>query len=151
LDARTRQEAAPLGSNQCTLLAASLRSCTFPRRISQKPPLRFFSTAISLLQFCFFVNEQKQARKYLVSGVVQGVGFRYFTQRAAARLKLGGYVRNLRDGRVEVFAMGTPEQLDELCSHLERGPRFSSVSQVLEESATLDVKYEKNFVIGITD
>ena len=60
-------------------------------------------------------------------------------------------MRNLRDGRVEVFAMGTPEQLDELCSHLERGPRFSIVSQVLEESATLDVKYEKNFVIGITD
>ena len=120
-------------------------------RLARTAVIGFFPQANSLLQFCFFVNEQRQARKYLVSGVVQGVGFRYFTQRAAARLKVGGYVRNLKDGRVEVFAMGTAEQLDELCSHLERGPRFSSVTQVLEESAASDAKYEHNFVIGPND
>jgi len=98
-----------------------------------------------------FVNEPKQAKKYLVSGTVQGVGFRYFTQRAAAKLKVAGYVRNLRDGRVEVFVMGTPQQLHELRSMLERGPRFSSVTEVREEAASLDPQYEQNFVIGYPD
>jgi acylphosphatase len=98
-----------------------------------------------------FVNEPKQARKYLVSGTVQGVGFRYFTQRAAAKLKGGGYVRNLRDGRVEVFVMGTPQQLHELRTILEHGPRFSSVTEVREEAASPDPQYEENFVIGYTD
>ncbi len=98
-----------------------------------------------------FVNEPKQARKYLVSGTVQGVGFRYFTQRAAAKLKVGGYVRNLRDGRVEVFVMGTPQQLHELRGILERGPRFSSVTEVREEAASPDPQYEQNFVIGNSD
>jgi acylphosphatase len=98
-----------------------------------------------------FVNEPKQARKYLVSGTVQGVGFRYFTQRAAAKLKVGGYVRNLHDGRVEVFVMGTPQQLHELRTILERGPRFSSVTEVREEAASPDPQYEQNFVIGYTD
>jgi len=41
--------------------------------------------------------------------MVQGVGFRFFTQAAAEELCISGFVRNLRDGRVEVFAMGTPE------------------------------------------
>jgi acylphosphatase len=41
------------------------------------------------------------ARKFIISGLVQGVGFRFFTQRAAARHQVHGYVRNLTDGRVE--------------------------------------------------
>ena len=81
-----------------------------------------------------FVNEPKQARKYLISGAVQGVGYRYFTQRAAAKMKVGGYVKNLRDGRVEVFVIGTPQQHRELRTLLERGPRFSSVTEVREEA-----------------
>jgi len=95
-----------------------------------------------------FVSEPKQARKFLISGTVQGVGFRYFTQRAAAKIKVGGYVKNLHDGRVEVFAMGTPQQLRELRSVLERGPRFSSVTEVREESASIDPQYDEAFVIG---
>ena len=50
----------------------------------------------------------KVARHYLVSGEVQGVGFRFFAQRVAARHQVTGYVRNLDDGRVEVHAEGTP-------------------------------------------
>jgi acylphosphatase len=95
-----------------------------------------------------FVDEPKQARKYLISGSVQGVGFRYFTQRAAAKIKVGGYVKNLGDGRVEVFAMGTPQQLRELRSVLERGPRLSSVTQVSEQSVSIDPQYDGGFVIG---
>jgi acylphosphatase len=95
-----------------------------------------------------FVDEPKQARKFLISGTVQGVGFRYFTQRAAAKIKVGGYVKNLRDGRVEVFAMGTGQQLRALHNELKRGPRFSSVTEVREESAPSDAKYDGVFVIG---
>lgn len=84
----------------------------------------------------------------MISGTVQGVGFRYFTQRAAAKIKVGGYVKNLRNGRVEVFAMGTPQQLRELRSVLERGPRFSSVTHISEESASIDPQYDEVFVIG---
>ena len=42
--------------------------------------------------------------------MVQGVGFRYFAQDAAEKLRVSGFVRNLRDGRVEAYVMGTPEQ-----------------------------------------
>jgi len=98
-----------------------------------------------------FVNEPKLARKYLISGAVQGVGYRYFTQRAAAKMKVGGYVKNLRDGRVEVFVIGTPQQHRELRTLLERGPRFSSVKEVREEAASPDPQYETEFVIGYND
>ncbi|MCA1818293.1 MAG: acylphosphatase, partial [Acidobacteria bacterium] len=50
----------------------------------------------------------KIARKFLISGRVQRVGFRFFAQRAAARHQVAGYVRNLADGRVEVLAEGAP-------------------------------------------
>jgi acylphosphatase len=86
-----------------------------------------------------------------VSGRVQGVGYRLFAQREAAEIKVGGWVRNLGDGRVEVFAMGTAQQLREMRSALERGPRFSSVKGVAEEAAAVDPRYEKDFVIGDGD
>ena len=97
------------------------------------------------------MNEPKQARKYLISGTVQGVGYRYFAQHAAAKLKVGGYVKNLRDGRVEVFVMGTPQQLRELRAVLERGPRFASVTEVREEAASPDPRYDQLFIIGNSD
>ena len=77
------------------------------------------------------------ARRYYIRGRVQGVGFRYFAQRAAAQLGVGGYVRNLDDGRVEVYAVGTPEQLSELAGLLWTGPRFSSVRGVEEREAAV--------------
>lgn len=94
------------------------------------------------------MSETKQAKRYFVSGMVQGVGFRYFTQDVADRLKIAGFVRNLRDGRVEVFAMGTPQQHGELRALLERGPRFSSVTEVVEEPAAPEAQYEDSFVIN---
>jgi acylphosphatase len=93
------------------------------------------------------VCDEKQTRRYFVSGIVQGVGFRFFVQREAEKLRIGGYARNLFDGRVEVLAVGSPAQLDKLKSALERGPRFSSVSGVREEEAQADPHYEKDFVI----
>ena len=95
-----------------------------------------------------FVTEDKQAKRYFVSGNVQGVGFRFFTQRAAERLQLSGYTRNLPDGRVEAYAVGTPDQLAKFRSILERGPLGATVSEVKEEQAAVDPNYEEGF--GIT-
>jgi acylphosphatase len=93
------------------------------------------------------VSELKQAKRYFVSGVVQGVGFRYFAQRAAERLQLGGYARNLPDGRVEVYAIGTAGQLAKLRSELRRGPWSASVSEIGEEVASVDSQFAARFVI----
>ncbi|HEY1423591.1 MAG TPA: acylphosphatase [Candidatus Acidoferrum sp.] len=89
----------------------------------------------------------KIARRYFVSGIVQGVGFRYFTQDEADRLKLSGYVRNLRDGRVEIYAIGPAEILARLRTLLERGPRGAMVQHVAEQSADLDAKFAQEFSI----
>ena len=94
------------------------------------------------------MSQATQAKRYFVSGMVQGVGFRYFAQRAAEKLQVSGFVRNLPDGRVEVFAMGTPRQHSELRAILERGPRLSSVSEVQEELALPDSQYEGAFFIN---
>jgi acylphosphatase len=93
------------------------------------------------------VSEHKQAKRYFVSGAVQGVGFRYFTQHIAQRLNLAGYAKNLPDGRVEVYAVGTTDHLAKLRSALERGPMGASVSEVAEEHAALDANHESGFVI----
>lgn len=93
------------------------------------------------------MSDAKQARRYLVSGMVQGVGFRYFARHAAEKLQIRGYVRNLRDGRVEAYAIGTEEELASFRSALERGPRFSGVAEVREEPAGLDPHYEDDFTI----
>jgi acylphosphatase len=77
------------------------------------------------------------ARRWLVRGRVQGVGFRYFAQRAGAELGLTGYARNLDDGRVEVYAVGTPEKLAELAGRLHRGPRWADVRGVEEQEAAV--------------
>lgn len=94
------------------------------------------------------MSDAKLAKRYFVSGMVQGVGYRFFAQNAAETLKISGFVRNLGDGRVEVFAMGTPRQHSELRAMLEKGPRFSSVSEVRDEPAALEADYEGGFVIN---
>ena len=74
-------------------------------------------------------------RRYLVSGRVQGVGFRYFVQREATRLGLTGYAANLADGRVEVLATGELPVLDQLEQALNRGPGAARVTGVVAEPA----------------
>ena len=93
------------------------------------------------------MNAAKIARRYFVSGIVQGVGFRYFTQDEGERLHLSGYVRNLRDGRVEVYAVGSQENLARLRTLLERGPRGAMVQHVDEESADINPKFAQDFSI----
>jgi acylphosphatase len=65
-----------------------------------------------------------------VTGVVQGVGFRWFVREKARRLGLAGWVRNLSDGSVEVVASGDKGQLDLLVSELRKGPAGAVVESV---------------------
>ena len=73
-----------------------------------------------------------ERRRVHYAGRVQGVGFRFTAQRLAQGFDVCGYVRNLPDARVEVYAIGTPDQLANLRATLQRGPRFARVSQVQE-------------------
>jgi acylphosphatase len=79
------------------------------------------------------------ARRWYVRGRVQGVGFRYFAQRAAAELALTGYARNLDDGRVEVYAVGTAGNLVEMAARMHCGPRWADVRGVEEQEAAVQV------------
>lgn len=79
-----------------------------------------------------------EARQWLIGGRVQGVGFRYFAQRAAAELGLVGYTRNLDDGRVEVYAVGPAGKLDEMAGRLRTGPRWADVRGVEEKEASVE-------------
>ena len=72
----------------------------------------------------------KVARHYLVSGEVQGVGFRYFTQDVAVREGVTGYVRNLPDGRVEAFVEGDVEAVTRVERAIRSGPTGSHVIHV---------------------
>jgi len=70
------------------------------------------------------------AAEIFVSGDVQGVGYRFFTQRAAAELGLSGWARNLYDGRVQVEVEGPRAHVEELLVRLRVGPRLASVTDV---------------------
>ncbi len=74
----------------------------------------------------------KIARRFFISGDVQGVGYRFFAQRAAARHQVVGYVKNLDDGRVEVLAEGPAPSVEAFKHELATGPRFSVVDHIEE-------------------
>ncbi len=72
------------------------------------------------------------ARKFIISGLVQGVGFRFFTQRAAARHQVLGYVQNLPDGRVEACAEGNEKAVAGFMHDLTAGPTYANVTHIEE-------------------
>jgi acylphosphatase len=78
-----------------------------------------------------------ETRRYVVSGRVQGVGFRWFVEREAAQLGVTGWVRNCENGDVEVMATGTGEQHSSMRQKLQQGPRASRVDHVGESRAPL--------------
>jgi len=80
---------------------------------------------------------RKTARLYVISGRVQGVGFRAFAQRAAQEIGLTGWVRNLANGDVEAHANGSPEQLDEFDARLRTGPPWCEVRYVIAREAAV--------------
>jgi acylphosphatase len=83
------------------------------------------------------------ARKYVISGRVQGVGYRFFAERVANQLGLRGYVKNLWDGNVETYAIGDEIQLEEFKRRLAEGPRMSRVTSVEESAAPVEKKYTR--------
>ncbi|HEY8184937.1 MAG TPA: acylphosphatase [Pyrinomonadaceae bacterium] len=74
------------------------------------------------------------AWKFLITGEVQGVGYRFFAQRAAARHQVFGYVRNCPDGKVEVVAEGSQNEVEEFKKDLATGPQWSRVDHFEEIS-----------------
>lgn len=83
-------------------------------------------------------GDERSIRGY-VSGRVQGVGFRYFVQRSALDAGVGGYVRNLPDGRVEFRLQGPPGAVGRVLADIRRGPGYAKVSDVqVEECTALD-------------
>jgi acylphosphatase len=83
-----------------------------------------------------------------ISGRVQGVAFRWVTDDVARQLGVVGWVRNIRDGRVEVLAEGEEETLKEFIEFLKRGPRHARVTDIdiewleaTSEFKRFDVRY----------
>lgn len=76
--------------------------------------------------------DRKIAKRWLVDGTVQGVGFRMFVQHKAAALGISGWTRNTDDGRVEVYAVGASDRLNDLAAALHVGPRMAEVRSVEE-------------------
>jgi acylphosphatase len=82
-------------------------------------------------------HQASRARRYLVRGRVQGVGFRWFVEREARALGVAGWVRNNADSSVEVFAIGSQAQHLDLLTRLQKGPRAARVDRVEEFEAEI--------------
>jgi acylphosphatase len=90
----------------------------------------------------------KIAKKYLITGFVQGVGYRYFAERWASQLGICGYVKNLWDGNVEVYAIGDAWALEELKCRLAEGPRSARVAAIDESDEPVDMRYNRFIIEG---
>jgi len=91
---------------------------------------------------------KKIAKKYVISGRVQGVGYRFFAERWAEQLGIAGYVKNLWDGTVEVYAVGDAVALEEFKLRLAEGPRSAHVTGVHESDEPVDKRYHYFMIEG---
>ena len=78
-------------------------------------------------------HQDVEARRWIVSGRVQGVGYRYYARQAAQTLGVRGWIRNLPDGSCELQVAGSAELLQRFHADLMRGPRGSRVDDIAEE------------------
>jgi acylphosphatase len=88
-------------------------------------------------------------RHYLVSGRVQGVGFRRFVEKQAQHYGVSGVVRNLEDGRVECLAQGSEEDLQEFERAVRRGPMLSAVREVVSRAVASKTEIETDWTTGL--
>jgi acylphosphatase len=88
------------------------------------------------------------ARHYRIRGRVQGVGYRYFAQRIALRLGVRGWVRNLPNGDVDIYAEADSSVLSSFREELERGPSSSAVDEVTEEPAAMTDRFSSFEIRG---
>ena len=91
---------------------------------------------------------KKSAKKFVISGRVQGVGYRYFAERWAEQLGIAGYVKNLWDGTVEAYAIGDAVALEEFKLRLAEGPRSAHVTGVSESDEAVDRRYIRFIIEG---
>jgi len=103
-----------------------------------------------LLPTHFSMSEakKKSAKKFVISGRVQGVGYRFFAEEWAEQLGLAGYVKNLWDGTVEVYAIGDADTLEQFKLRLAEGPRMARVTGVSETEAVVDKRYLRFMIEG---
>ncbi len=85
--------------------------------------------------------------KAIVSGKVQGVGFRMYTRQKAQQLSVRGYVRNLANGDVEIVAIGATEQVDALLQWAESGPPSARVNNLEIEAIALNLEEFEGFEV----
>lgn len=88
-------------------------------------------------------------RHYIVSGRVQGVGFRRFVEQEATNYSISGIVRNLEDGRVEFYAKGTEASLEEFERAVKRGPMLSAVREVAFRTLDKPEGLEEDWTTGL--
>ena len=79
------------------------------------------------------MSDEVRTVRVRIQGQVQGVGYRYWTERAAAELGLSGWVRNLGDGSVEAVFSGAPAQVEAMIQRCRQGPRSAVVGSVSVE------------------
>jgi acylphosphatase len=88
------------------------------------------------------------AKKFVISGRVQGVGYRFFAERWAEQLGIPGYVKNLWDGTVEVYAIGDAVSLENFKLRLAEGPGAARVTGVSESDEAVDKRYIRFMIEG---
>src|SRR5271169_1596344 len=108
----------------------------------------FILYPLSLTLYSMAKTAPRIAKKFLITGRVQGVGYRYFAERWASQLGICGYVKNLWDGNVEVFAIGGATALEELKRQLAEGPRSARVAAIDESDEPVDTRYNRFIIEG---
>jgi acylphosphatase len=86
---------------------------------------------------------KKQAKRFVIHGRVQGVGFRFFAENWANRLGISGYVKNCADGTVEALAIGDPAAIEEFKTRLAEGPRSARVERIEEFEEQVKSDYRR--------
>jgi acylphosphatase len=83
------------------------------------------------------------SKAFVVTGRVQGVGFRWWTQREAERLSIGGTAQNVGNGSVEVHIIGSPGRVEAMTDRLREGPPMAKVERMVE------VEPDENLIPGV--
>jgi acylphosphatase len=100
-------------------------------------------------------NEEREVKRLRIRGTVHGVGYRVWVEREALALGLKGWVRNRRDGSVEVVAGGAPQAVADLIERCHSGPPLAKVDAIdIEEASVLDLGYRRpleNFSLLATE
>lgn len=125
----------------------AMKRSLLPRGISPVPGAALLEFGVCRASGGPFVSGTLSAKRFYVKGFVQGVGYRNFAQRAAERLDLAGYARNLPDGRVMVYAIGTLSALEAFQRALESGPSGAAVDGVAQEEASIVERFAHRFSI----